>query len=182
MNADPLPLSSPRWKQLEHAYGSADSIPALITRIQQSKTRNASYWDELWSSICHQDTVYSGTFAAIPHLVRIIEADRSWKQRFDVYHMVGYSHLCANASGVEPALDLVDAYTAAVRTCLNLIGADLDSSWSTLEARTLAACVLSFTGDFAGARLLFNWELLEGESVRETIEPFRLDPAAKAHE
>lgn len=81
-----LPLDSPRWKELQDAYGSAEHVPALIRAIAaETKPRysdhpakarsNPTPWDEVYSSLCHQGTAYSGTYAAFPHIVDIAERD-----------------------------------------------------------------------------------------------------------
>jgi hypothetical protein len=47
------------WPRLEHAYGSAENVPALLAQAK-SDTRgghvSGSAWFELWSALCHQGT------------------------------------------------------------------------------------------------------------------------------
>lgn len=77
-----LSLDSPRWKTLKHAYGSAESVPALIRAVAAEATprysdhpaqarSNPTPWDEVYSSLCHQGSAYSATYAAFPHFVDI---------------------------------------------------------------------------------------------------------------
>ena len=81
-----LSLDSPRWKELRHAYGSAEHVPELIRAIaaesaprysdHPAKARNnPTPWDEVYSSLCHQCSAYSATYAAFPHIVAIAERD-----------------------------------------------------------------------------------------------------------
>jgi hypothetical protein len=81
-----LSLDSPRWKGLRHAYGTAEHVPALIRALAaEAKPRysdhpakarsNPTPWDEVYSSLCHQCSAYSATYAAFPHIVAI--ADRN---------------------------------------------------------------------------------------------------------
>ena len=63
----------PDWKQLRHAYGSAEDLPYLLR--QMFPDPSAPVWNELWSCLCHQDTVYSASFAALPVL---LEMARRW--------------------------------------------------------------------------------------------------------
>lgn len=81
-----LSLDSPRWKELRHAYGSAEHVPALIRAIAAEATprysdhpakarSNPTPWDEVYSSLCHQGSAYSATYAALPHIVQIAERD-----------------------------------------------------------------------------------------------------------
>ncbi|MEU8346186.1 hypothetical protein SAMN05443665_102977 [Actinomadura meyerae] len=57
------------WSRLSHAYGSAENIPGLLDRVAAGRDDQA--WNELWSALCHQGTVYSASFAALPRLAAI---------------------------------------------------------------------------------------------------------------
>lgn len=59
------------WSALKHAYGSAADVPALLASL--SPDPEASVWEQLWSRLCHQGTVYSASFAALPALIDIAE-------------------------------------------------------------------------------------------------------------
>lgn len=61
------------WSQLSHAYGSAEDIPALLDRIASEP--NAERWSNLWSALCHQGSVYSASFAALPWLADVAGSD-----------------------------------------------------------------------------------------------------------
>jgi hypothetical protein len=54
------------WTSLRHAYGAADDLPALLNRLSPDPADEV--WGELWSRICHQGSVYSASFAALPAL------------------------------------------------------------------------------------------------------------------
>jgi hypothetical protein len=57
----------PDWALLKHAYGAAEDIPDLLAAL--SPDMKAPVWDPLWSRLCHQGTVYSASFAALPVLL-----------------------------------------------------------------------------------------------------------------
>lgn len=57
------------WSQLTHAYGSAENVPGLLDRLTTSPDEQS--WDDLWSALCHQGSVYSASFAALPWLANI---------------------------------------------------------------------------------------------------------------
>lgn len=63
------------WENLNHAYGKASNIPQLLSRLS-SYPEESNYKDEpwfsLWSSLFHQGTIYSASFAAVPEIVRLI--------------------------------------------------------------------------------------------------------------
>ncbi|MFK0114180.1 hypothetical protein [Streptomyces sp. NPDC091217] len=54
------------WSQLHHAYGTAEDIPGLLDAV--SLVPKDADWTELWSRLCHQGTVYSASYAALPAL------------------------------------------------------------------------------------------------------------------
>lgn len=56
------------WHALQDAYGSAEAIEGLLERAD---TGHGDVWDELWSRLCHQGTVYSASYAALPRLAEL---------------------------------------------------------------------------------------------------------------
>lgn len=63
-----LGLDDPRWNELDHAYGPAGDIPDLLRALERG---DQELWDELVPALCHQGCVYTATYAAVPHIVRI---------------------------------------------------------------------------------------------------------------
>ncbi|QSR30891.1 hypothetical protein CFI00_10370 [Nocardioides sp. S5] len=61
------------WGVLEHAYGPAGDVPDLLAAAERSGTEPGSAWDELWSRLCHQGTVYPASHAGLSHLAAIAE-------------------------------------------------------------------------------------------------------------
>jgi hypothetical protein len=57
------------WSRLEHAYGSADDLPEVLAATTGPQERQA--WQRLWSSLCHQGSLYSASFAALPYLAEL---------------------------------------------------------------------------------------------------------------
>jgi hypothetical protein len=58
-----------KWESLKHAYGNAADIPTLLASL--SPQADAKIWNELWSRLCHQGTVYSASFAVLPTLADV---------------------------------------------------------------------------------------------------------------
>jgi hypothetical protein len=57
----------PEWHTLRHAYGAAEDVPELLDQL--SPDGEAAIWDELWSRVCHQGTVYTASFPVLPYLL-----------------------------------------------------------------------------------------------------------------
>ena len=57
------------WSRLSHAYGAAHDIPGLLD--QAAPEPADEIWGELWSRLCHQGTVYTASYAALPALTEM---------------------------------------------------------------------------------------------------------------
>ena len=70
-----LPLDDPHWSSLADAYGAASGIPDLLRALAVDPRPKPGYqaepWFSLWSGLCHQDDVYTASYAAVPHIVAI---------------------------------------------------------------------------------------------------------------
>lgn len=53
------------WAALTDAYGRADGVPTLLVAAGLD---DPAAWEELWGRLCHQGTVSTASYAAIPHL------------------------------------------------------------------------------------------------------------------
>lgn len=72
-----MDISVLNWGQLEHAYGSAEDVPALLSQLSSFPDESLSDqepWFSLWSSLFHQGNIYSASFAAVPEIVRHLQA------------------------------------------------------------------------------------------------------------
>ena len=61
------------WAALHHAYGPAGDIPALLRAAEETGDDLGPAWNEVWSRLCHQGTVYTASYAALPLLAGISE-------------------------------------------------------------------------------------------------------------
>jgi hypothetical protein len=97
-----LPLNDPLWKKLDDAHRDRD-IAELLSEIADS-------WNEqtvnslLFDCLCHQETCYGATYAAIPHLLNIAEPERNRHQRREIALFAG----CARSriGGAKVATEL----------------------------------------------------------------------------
>jgi len=102
------------WGRLNHAYGLADDVPDLLARMSPDAGREV--WDELASRLCHQGTVYSASFAALPALE---EAARGWRPAERVAPLMLAAHILASddvegsrdhyVTGLEPIVESLHA-------------------------------------------------------------------------
>lgn len=131
------------WGKLSHAYGAADDVPELLARM--SPDASDEVWDELVSRLCHQGTVYSASFAALPGLE---ETARSWRPAERVQPLMLAAHILAaddvegsrahHLTGLESVIDSLRALALE-----SVVQPSLERS----DFVYLAQGVLAFEGD-----------------------------------
>jgi hypothetical protein len=137
-----LALDSPRWAELCTAYGAAGDIPKLLRRLAKVPN-SADYRDEpwfsIWSALAHQGDVYSASFAAVPHVVRVLGSapDRAGA---DYFHFPAWVEICRVRTNEPIPPDLQNDYMSALAQLPALAGAAADRPWDdTMLRATLAA-------------------------------------------
>lgn len=129
-----------RWSNLNHAYGSAGDIPALLQQLMAlpASSGKDEPWFSLWSALAHQGDVYSASFAAVPHVIRALSiaptrADSSF------FHFPAWVEICRQKSNTSIPEDLRQAYFDALACLPSLVAAAAGREW---DGGTLA-CALS---------------------------------------
>jgi hypothetical protein len=88
-----LELSDPLWNKLDDAHRDRH-IPTSLAKLAASWDREAAN-SLLWDCLCHQETCYGATYAAIPHLLKIAEPEENRRQRLEIAIFLGFVALCA---------------------------------------------------------------------------------------
>jgi len=120
-----LDLNSSRWSELRHAYGPAHDVPDLLRALAAesdprysddiSQAReNPTPWEQVHSKLCHQSSLYSATFAALPHIVDIAEKDGLGKQK-ETLLLVGEIEVNGTVDDEIPKDLLPDFQSALIR-------------------------------------------------------------------
>lgn len=127
-----LTLDDNRWEGLSHAYGSASDIPGLLRELEAlppDEGSEAEPYFSLWSALCHQGDVYTASYAALPHLCRVIGGSPE-RVPWTVILMVASIEI-ARARGHGPAIpaDLEPAYRAAIADVPRLVAATAVRPW-----------------------------------------------------
>lgn len=93
MTATALALDDPLWRKLDDAYGSAD-LPEDLRQL-------VCDWDEeaadelLFGALIHQETCYTATYAAFPHLLELAETTTDTGVRKCLVLWLGWLAVCA---------------------------------------------------------------------------------------
>ena len=135
-----LSLDSPKWSQLKHAYGAASDTPDLLRRLEElpSSDSDNEPWLSIWSSLAHQGDVYSASFAAVPHVVRILAQDPA-KAGFPHFQFPAWVEICRQKKSAPIPEELEVAYFAALAQLPSLVAATARRRWDA----TFLCCALS---------------------------------------
>ena len=156
---EPLPLDSPRWRELVHVYGSAEDTPDAIRRLENLEH---IVWDddgpleEIASAIYHQGDPNTGSYATVPHLVRIAES-RPPSQRFPLVLLCSWIEHYRTPSRPRIPRDLEGAYQRALMRAKEMAIEMLavpGASWGSHGYRFDFGQVLQAIADLAGERRL----------------------------
>jgi hypothetical protein len=123
-------LDSPRWRELEHAYGSAENIPALLRQLESlpKSSTHEEPWFSLWSALAHQGDVYTASFAAVPHVVLALASAPSRADAIYL-HFPAWVEICRQKKAVEIPVDLAPAYFEALSQLPALVAAAATREW-----------------------------------------------------
>ncbi|MFE7441554.1 hypothetical protein ACFU7X_13955, partial [Streptomyces chartreusis] len=135
------------WGDVEHAYGSAEDVPAVLRALADDDPEKAgAALNELYGNIWHQGTVYAATVEAVPFLARLAAAGYrsadvlvllgSIAESEDEYGVPRGACRTAVAAQLPLVLPLLDAGDAQVRqgaawACGHAAGGS--RTWAALE-------------------------------------------------
>jgi len=88
-----LELSDPLWNKLDDAHRDRH-IPTLLSELAET-WKDETAISLLWDCLCHQESCYGATYAAIPYLLKIAGPDESRRQRREIAVFLGFVALCA---------------------------------------------------------------------------------------
>ena len=151
------------WRDLSHAYGSAEDVPGLLRAIASGDAEAAgNAVHELFGNICHQGTVYEATEYAVPFLARMAAAGLAVP---DLAHLLG----CIAESGDHGRSATPGGARAEVAAQMGLLAPLLDSPDS--QVRMAVAWALAQCGPAAAvfAALRTRWETEEDPPVRAAL-------------
>lgn len=147
-----LSLDSPRWSELQHAYGAATDIPALLMQLTQlpSSENNNEPWFSIWSALAHQGDVYSASFAAVPHVIEAL-ATSPLRADCSYFQFPAWVEVCRAKNNVFIPDDIASAYFASLSRLPALVAAAAERDWDEDFLRCALSAVASAKGGVAVA-------------------------------
>ena len=118
-------LDSKIWSTLKHAGGFATGYPAIIRSLSALIETDGVPDDELsermWD-ICHQQTTYTASVAAIPHLIAICEETNPEQPiRKSLLDLIAYTVACIRTNRTDAAPEIVAAFDHSLSSFTELV-------------------------------------------------------------
>ena len=164
-----LSLHSPLWQQLEHAYGTAGDIPALLEQLDSlpKDDGESEPWFPLWSALAHQGDVYSASFAAVPHVIAALSKSPETAHE-SYFQFPAWVEICRAKRSVEIPSELQESYFSSLSKLPHLVSIAATKAWD----RGFLACALAAAaaakGQHAVAEVIL--EMAEEGTAEEFLE------------
>jgi hypothetical protein len=157
-----LALDSPRWRELDHAYGKAADIPDLLRQLAglPSSAGEDAPWFPLWRALAHRGDVYSASFAAVPHVVRAL-ATMPTRADAGYFQFPAWIEICRQRHDITLPSDLQADYSAALAALPGLVAAAARRRWDDefLSCALAALAAAKGSADVAEAMLALTPEV-----------------------
>lgn len=155
-------LDDEKWRELRHAYGSAEDVPALLRQLWAASGSPENYRDEpwfsLWSALCHQNDVYSASYAAVPHIVEIA-ATRPPHDRREFALFTASIEADRHRETAAPLPSELEAdYFASIEKMRALTAECVREKLSGEEAQVFLGALAVFNGLPEMGAALLNWQ------------------------
>jgi len=163
--ASMLPLDDLRWKTMTAGHQKTyDPRPAFGWLERNENT--AAVWSELWDELHHQGVVGDASYAAIPHLVRIVEAQGAinWNLFGIVCTIEVERHRHTN-----PRIPswLQESYTEAWKILNRMARTAFEQPLETWQVRVLLGILALANGDLKLGALVIHSAAFEVDSLVE---------------
>ncbi len=141
-----LSLDDARWSALSDAYGASSNVPKLLADAEKLPEDRDEPYFSLWSALCHQGDVYSASYAAFPHLVRIVESNTD-EFRWTLL-LLAHAIEVARSAGRGPPVpdDLIGSYENALARIPAIASRLLSKDMGEEELRVILAACASAKG------------------------------------
>jgi hypothetical protein len=177
-----LPLDSPRWKSLTTYSGAPEDVPRRIASWAASigGPNEQSEWTNLSNRFlpeCRQCLITNAAYAAVPHIVRGLNAVAPKKRLDYLADIVCIDDDRQIPNSPELPQDLAEAYHAAIDQARRFAIECLSLEWGKIEFRFLLSFVATLHGHGFLGSVLFNLDSLSGDCPKcgETVSPDTLE-------
>jgi hypothetical protein len=164
-----LSLHSPRWQELEHAYGTAADIPPLLEQLSSlpKDDGESEPWFAIWSALAHQGDVYSASFAAVPHVIAALSKSPATAHE-SYFHFPAWVEICRAKQAIEVPRELHEPYFSSLSRLPQLAAVAATKPWD----RGFLACALAAAAAAKGQHAVAEaiLEMAEEGTAEEFLE------------
>ena len=164
-----LSLRSPRWQELQHAYGTAEDIPALLEQLDSlpKDEGESEPWFPLWSALAHQGDVYPASFAAVPHVIAALSKSPATVHE-SYFHFPAWVEICRVKQAIEVPSELQESYFNSLSKLPHLVSVAAAKAWD----RGFLACALAAAAAAKGQHAVAEaiLEMAEEGTAEEFLE------------
>jgi hypothetical protein len=156
-----IALDSHRWNELTHAYGEASDIPALLRSLKTTPPPvgyQSEPWFSLWSALCHQNDVYTASYAAIPHVVAIASGKRRGERLEHLNFIASVEAFRHRTSAPAIPADLKESYLASIERAAALVLECLEADWDESDYKVLLGALAVTRGQYKLGAAIFELE------------------------
>jgi hypothetical protein len=163
-----LELDDARWAELHHAYGAAFDIPPLLRQLKctSSSTGSEEPWFTLWSSLAHQGDVYAASFAAVPHIIKILTHDPVTSDP-SFFQFPAWVEICRQRNSVAIPDYLSAGYFLALGKLPSLIAAAATRAWDDTSLCCALSAIAAAKGHIAVAEAVLELDTKTAEAFLE---------------
>jgi hypothetical protein len=149
-----------QWGDLKDAYGPASGIPILLNRLAQHPDRQKAASDEpwftLWSSLCHQGNVYSASYAAVPHIVKLASETKG-PIDFSFFLLPASIEVARNGGqGADLPKEFTIDYLDAIRKLSDAVTKHVHDDWDLPFTKSVCAALAVSKGHVELAERIIN--------------------------
>ena len=160
-----LSFDDPRWETMKAGYRVPIDLRPLLRRLEEASDPG-DVWPDLWEELFHQGDVGEGSFAAVPHIVRIHQARGcvDWNP----YALVATIELVRGRKGNPdvPAW-LKDSYSEALDELADLGLQEFRKTEDETAVRSILGVLALSKGSRTFGRILIE---LEEDEAQELLE------------
>lgn len=150
-----IPLSDLKWKDFDGGYRDQYDASVPLSRLESEAEGLDSIWSELWENLYHQGDVGVASYAAIPHLARIIRSRKILD--YNPFALTVAIEL-ARGRGNNPGLPdwLTGDYHQALGDIAKYGCDNLDGEWDSSILKSVLALIAIIKGNRDLGELLFE--------------------------
>lgn len=163
-----LDFDDPKWVHLEGGYRKPIDLRPFIRAVETSNGSQPA-WAALWQELFHQGDVGVGSYAAVPHLVRI-HRERGVVD-WNTYALVATIEAARERGRNPPLPDWIEEdYRTAIKDLADIGLTELPASSDTAAVRCILAVLAIAYGAAVYGRFLIEFSEDEAaEVIAETL-------------